>query len=297
MRDSLLRQRRSWKALIRVLFIGSALLSGPSGQGQTPPAQPPELRLLFLPTVGTKATLERYQPLTDYLNQALGRPIRAASSPDYESLKLPLIKNEFELAYLAPLFYAQMVPYAHLEVLALELDTAGNRNFHSLLICRADRNFQTLEDTRGKVLAFVNLSSTSGFLDPIKYFLATLRETPQSFAGKVVFAGDHDRVVRGVYSGEYDVGATNDMDFGRALQAENLPASAFRVLWRNEEPLPGPPVCVRSDLPPETKAAILKALLDFNQDPAGLEALHIGGFAPASAQDYATILSLSSVFR
>jgi len=285
-------------ALLILLLTAVSLVLMPGVSGPADPSPgPAAVRIVYLPIVGKKATLERFKPLTEHLQKTLNLPVTAVSFNDYDEVVVALAKGEFEAAYLSPDTYVQAAEVAKLVPVAMELDREGNPGYRAVLICRSDKKYLKVDDARGGVLALLkNTTSTSGFLVPLNYFLQVRKETPESFAGKVEFADDHAKVIRGVLSGAYDLGATNDMDLSRTMQAENIPAGTFRVLWTSEL-IPGSPVCVRRDLSPEFKAAFLAALLKFNEDAKGLQALEIGGYARAADQDYALVRRLDRANR
>jgi len=291
------RQGMSDAAGLSILCPASLLMTlmvfspAPLAQVQDWPAR---VRIMYIPVVGKEATLNRYQPLTNHLEKVLGLSVDAMSVDSYSEVLVPLAKGDFEIAYLTPSTYVKTSPLVELEVTAMELDSSGNRGYRGLIICRSDRDIQSLEDVRGKVLAFTNLQSTSGFLVPLVYFLQERKETPESFAKTVAFAGDHQALIKGVLEGTYDAGATNDMDLSRTLQAEGVPGDALRVIWTSEL-IPGAPVCVRPDLPPSFKAAVLGALVMFNQDQEGTSSLRIGGFAEARDKDYDLVRKLEKL--
>jgi phosphonate transport system substrate-binding protein len=278
------------------LAAGAVFLLAPGASGPAAPALPAAVRIAYLPIFGKQATLERFKPLTEHLGKTLNLPVTAESFDDYDDVVVALAKGEFEAAYLSPDTYVLASEVAKLTPVAMELDRRGNPGYHALLICRSDKKYQTVDDARGGVLALVNSTSTSGFLLPLNYFLQVRKETPESFAGKVVFAGDHEKVIKGVLGGTYDLGATNDMDLERTMQAAAMPAGTFRVLWTSDL-IPGSPVCVRSDLSPEFQAAFLAALLKFNEDAKGLAALEIGGYAKATDHDYALVRQMERMTR
>jgi phosphonate transport system substrate-binding protein len=271
-----------------IIPAGAGLKAQPSG------AAP--VRIIYAPILGKKATLARYAPLTQYLQKALAAPVVASSFASYEETLVALGSGKFEIAYLTPTLYVQAGPVARLDALAMELDSSGNRGYRAVMICRSDKNWKALPDARGSVLAFTNTDSASGFLVPLNHFLRDLKETPQAFAGRVVLAGDHAKVIKGVWEKIYDVGATNDMDFTRTITALGLPAEGFRVLWTSEL-IPGSPVCARSSLSPEFKASVLTALLKFGEDKSGKKALEIGGFAKATDKDYEMVRDLAAITK
>ena len=70
-------------------------------------------------------------------------------------------------------------------------------------IVARDSEFETLEDLAGATWAFVDATSTSGYIVPAGLFASMGIEVGESFA-----AGSHDGVVRAVYNNEADFGTT-----------------------------------------------------------------------------------------
>lgn len=286
------RKGSLFRRLIPALLLFAVFFQAEArGEGSASPAA---IRILYNPVLGKESTLARFKALTDHLSNSLALPVQAVSFDQYEEMLVPLARGEFEIAYLTPMVYVEAEEISRLEVLVMELDSAGNRGYHSVIICREDRPFQNVPAARGALMAFTNPDSTSGFLVPLMYFLRDLKTSPQLFARQVVFAGDHHAVIRGVYNRQYDLGATNDVDLARTLQADSLDPASFRLLWRSQL-IPGPPVCLRPDLPAGLKEVIRKSFLDFNHNAEGMRQLQIGGYAPAAAAEYKVIRDLSAL--
>lgn len=281
-----------WACLL-IAVTTAVTVSAPPLRAQ-PSSWPESVRIVYLPVFGKDATIARFAPVTECLQKSLGRPVTPVSFDSYDDMVVHLAKGDFEIAYLSPATYIQASSLTGLEVVAMELDAEGKRGYYSVIICRSDKKFQSLQDVRGSVLAFTDPASTSGFLVPLAHFIQDLGQTPESFAKKVVFAGDHSSLVKGVHEGLYDAGATGNVDLARTLQAENIAADSLKVLWSSDL-IPGPPVCVRPDLPPSFKAAVLGALVFFSRDSEGTASLQIGGFGPASQDDYKLIKRLEAL--
>ncbi len=275
---------------LAVAALAAAVFTYALGVGSQEKDGPERVRMVYLPILGKEETLERFEPVTSHLEKGLGLPVDAVSFASYNKALLHLVKGDFEVAYLGPATFVKVSRAAKLEVVAMELDSAGRKGYYSVLISRADSGIKTLEDGRGKVLAFTDTKSTSGFLVPVTFFLRELKTTPGSFAKKVEFSGDHESLIKGVYQGEYDIGATGTVDLARTMEAEQIPEDALRVIWKSEI-IPGPPVCARADLPEGFKKSVQQALVSLDDEKV-LEALQIGGFAPASGDDYKLIKSL-----
>jgi phosphonate transport system substrate-binding protein len=88
----------------------------------------------------------------------------------------------------------------------------GKAVFYSAIITRADKNLNTIEDLKGKNIAWVDPSSASGHIFPKASLMVKKKIDPDKFFGKQVFAGSHDALVLAVLNGTVDAGATFSND-------------------------------------------------------------------------------------
>ncbi len=275
------------------LFVLSLILSlAVIAQDPGPaPDWPAELRVGFIPYLGPEKTKERYQPLIDHLEKSLGLKVTAVVPQNYVGVIVALTKKQVEFAYTGSTGYLDANRLAGAEAIAMELNPDGSPGYHALLISAKESGIETIEQAGGKVLAFTDPDSTSGYLAPIVYLVSEKNITPGSFASRVVFAGSHKDVFEGVLQGTFHVGATNDMDFTSMCEMRGVSPEKFNILWKSEL-IPGAPITARNDLPQTLTNAFLKALLEINQDKKALEKMHIGGFIPAKNSDYDSIRKL-----
>lgn len=117
--------------------------------------------------------------------------------------------------------------------------------------------------------------------------------------GSASFALKHDEVVRRVYSGEVDAGATyysprsisGQIRDARARVMDELPDVTERVkIITLTERIPNDPLVFSKDLPRSTKETIADLLIDYAQTEGGqqvLKALYgIDGFVKTDDRDY-----------
>ena len=168
-------------------------------------------------------------------------------------------------------------------------------------IVRGDSDIQTMEDLEGRSFAFVNEASTSGFLFPAYDLInmfdldATQIAAPGHFFSNVVFSGQHDNSVIGVYNGDFDGAAVID------IIIENLDASGIverdnlRVVGTSS-PHPAPSYIARSEIGEELISQLRSFLLAYD-DPEFFEALWVHEptirFSEPDAAGYAYVESLA----
>jgi phosphonate transport system substrate-binding protein len=152
----------------------------------------------------------------------------------------------------------------------------GSATYQSQFIVPADSKIKKLQDLEGKKIAFVDPSSMSGYLLPMK----TLRDhniNPKD----TIFTMKHDAVVTKVYLREVDAGATfysppaanGAVEDARRLVLTQYPDVVTKVkILELSEPIPNDPIVFRKDMPEDMKQKIVDALMKFVKTPEGLKA-------------------------
>lgn len=175
----------------------------------------------------------------------------------------------------------------------------GLSTYQSQFITRRDSGIKKLEDLKKKKIAFVDPSSTSGFLLPMK----TLKDKNIK-PKETIFMMKHDSVVSKVYLGEVDAGATyysppvdGKMDDARRLVLTQYPDVEDKVkILDLSEPIPNDPIVFRKDIPEAMKAEITEVLLKFMQTEEGKKAFDeiygATGLKMTSDKDYEAVRAM-----
>lgn len=116
-----------------------------------------------------------------------------------------------------------------------------------------------LSVVEGREIAFVEESSTSGFIFPT-IELRNAGITEDMYTAR--FAGSHDAAVQAVYDGEADIGVS--FDDARGTIAEGSPDVGEQVIVFNiSARIANDVIAVRSDLPQDLKDALFQAMADY----------------------------------
>lgn len=176
----------------------------------------------------------------------------------------------------------------------------GESSYSGQIIAHIDSGINEIKDINGKKFAFVDPSSTSGYLLPLKIFKETHIRPKE-----VVFAMKHDNVVTMIYQHQVDAGATfyspPDKD-GKIRDARSrvmtqFPDVAEKIkVIKITDPIPNDPIVFRKDLPEDMKIKIVKAILKFMRTETGENALYniysAEGVVPTTDKDYNTLRNL-----
>ena len=234
---------------------------------------------------------QRYQPLMNYLTEHTSYHFELRLSQDYRNIINFLKNNDVQVALLGGATYLEAKEQFNIVPILKPLGHDGKPYYRSVFIARADnKKINKLSDLKGKSVAFASERSTSGYLVPLNELYKggiALRDL-----SKYVNLKYHDSVAREVLRGNFDAGAVID-SVANMFKERGLKIIAL------SDPIPGLPIVVRADLPPEIVNAIKKALLslDYNNPEhrkimAQWDEEFRYGFAEAEDSDYNSIRAI-----
>ncbi|MBI5901699.1 MAG: PhnD/SsuA/transferrin family substrate-binding protein [Rhodocyclales bacterium] len=150
----------------------------------------------------------------------------------------------------------------------------GRPYYQSYLIVPADdRKTGSLADLRGKVFAYSDPDSNSGFLYP-QYRLASQGENPTTFFSRSFFTWAHRKVVEAVGVGLADGGAVDGYVWDTLAEFHPGLTSATRIIERSPD-FGHTPFVARRDIPAAEMRQFRGALLDMPADPEGAQLLRL----------------------
>jgi phosphonate transport system substrate-binding protein len=215
------------------------------------------------------ATESRFKDFARVFRERLGVELKIYTASDYAGTIQALTSGQIQFASLGPAAYAAAWIDSNglVEPLAAAKEPDGDVGYHSHLIVKADAPYRTLEDLKGKTLAWADPNSTSGYLIPLVSLRAAEVNAERHF-GRTIFSGGHEQSALGVVRGQFDAafvwGARNPLDRGvlRAMTERGiLDPKLLRVIWMSPL-IPNSPITVRKDLPAEMKRDIRRLFLD-----------------------------------
>lgn len=251
----------------RTLIAAAALavIAGPA-LAQDWKAKYPELTFAVVPAENASGVTERFAPFMEYLSKELGTKVTLRIANDYAAVIEGQRAGNIHIAQYGPASYARaFIVGVKTEPFAISINADGSEGYHSVFYVRADSPYQKIEDLKGKNIGFVDPNSTSGNNVP-RYALNKMKIDPEAFFGKVVNTGSHENAVLALQQKTVDV-ATNwynsdtDSNLTRMANKGLVKAEDFRVIFKSDL-IANSPTAYLSDLPPDLKAAIKKAVME-----------------------------------
>ena len=230
--------------------------------------------------------LRNYNPLLNMISNTVGLEVILIQKPTYQDLNNAFINNEIDLGILNSFSYIQIKDKVEIEVIGRRvIENMGT--YQSYIIARKDSSINNYADIKGKIFAFSDPNSTSGYLIP-KYMLLKNGINIDDDLKKVLFIGKQDSTIYAVLNRTADVAAVASYIYNRF--PENM--SRNLVIIAKSDHIPLGPVVIRSDLSENIKNGIKDLLLNLDNSSTGLSALYSAGldeFEDASEEDYRII--------
>jgi phosphonate transport system substrate-binding protein len=258
-----------------------------------PPYRPPPglatLRLALTPYLGAEQLLAEREPFREWLTERLGVPVELRVASSYDELGALLESGEVDLAEFSPYAWVRAREKDPSLVPLVSQIADGSTSAAGYVVVRADRPVHTLEELRGRSIAFVDPASTTGYLFP-RLLLQDRVVTP----GATAFLGNHEAVLLAVHEGRYDAGAVYQGALIALEETHDIDPLDFRVVAKTPR-IPRDLLCAGPGVPEVVREELTRLLLDLSVRTAEgrrlLGPMRVNGFVRADLAAYEPIRS------
>lgn len=197
-----LRVRHAVAVLVALVAL---LVPGGVGAQPTPEPVPDEIVLGFNPAENAQTLQRSADALARALSERIHLPVRATVTLDYTTLVEAMRAGHVHFGWLTPSPLVLAERLFPVRVLLTQV-RRGQATYYSALVVREDSRFRSIDDLRGASVAWVDPTSTSGYVIP-RYLVLQRGHDPSTFFSRQVFAGQHDAAVFALQRGQVDVAA------------------------------------------------------------------------------------------
>lgn len=233
-----------------------------------------------------QSTFYTYNRLADYLAEKLGRPVELIQRATYAETNELIRTRQVDLAFICTGAYIRGQREFEMDLLAVP-EIGGKTTYHSYIIVPSDSPAHNWEDLRGKVFAFVDPLSLSGYM-AVLALLKSRGEKPEQFFSRTLFTYSHDNSIRAVAEGWVDGAAVDSLVYEALAKQDPFYRDRMRIIWKSE-PFGAPPVVAPHGLDPVLRAKLRAVLLDMDRSREGREILTLLGvdrFVPGDDRLY-----------
>lgn len=290
------------KKIIAALAVSAVFMGTAQAQGIS------EFRIGLMGGENAQDRLASNECLRAKTEALLGVPTRLFTPADYNGMIQGLLGGTLDMGWLGASSYAAiyMANPDAVEPLFVKTNVDGSYGYYSIGFARADSGIQSLDDMRGKVFAFGDPNSTSGYLIPLVEIPESgYSMVPGEYFRDIRFVGGHEQTIVAVANGDVDAGVTwadglgewvdgyNSGALRRASDSGIVDMNDLVEIWRSKT-IPEGPFVLRKALPERVKldVSLLVASLPY-MDPAcayGVLAGEALGVQPINHDAYVSII-------
>ena len=230
------------------------------------------IKMGFVPLKNSEKLVEDLKPISDYLSERLGVKVEAFTASNYIGVVAkPILTSKGK---------------------------TGKPGYTAELYVRKDSGIKSLQDVKGKKVAFVDPSSSSGYIYPGAMLVEAGLNLDKDISYQ--FSGGHDKSLQLLLNKDVDVIATFDGVEDR--YAKDFPQAKTDIQkLATSDMIPGIMVTTSSKMDKEVQDKLEKALRDVENDPKMKELFtkmfSITGFTDVDQDAYKKVEATAKVMN
>ena len=210
------------------------------------------------PIANSEKLLEDTAPLHKMLGDNIGKPVEGYIATNYIGIVESLGTGSIDFALIPPFAYILANKKYGCEALLTSIGKHDEPGYYSVLLTRTDSGINSVEDLKGKKVAFVDPSSTSGYIIPA-VILKDHGVDPEKDVS-YQFAGGHDKAIQLLINGDVDAVGTYESAITKFAKEFPEVKEKVKVLQKSDM-IPGITLTVSPKVDPETKEKIKQAFI------------------------------------
>ena len=243
-------------AVAALLGIGALALAGCSSAESPAKAEPAGEALVFaMPPAPEDGDIkESATELKNIISAATGLAVEQEMPADYLGVVEAVRQGHVDVAFMSPFSTALAVKNGSVDPLVVwEADAQKPASY---CYSRPDSGIETLEDIKGKQVAFVDPGSATGYFMPKSMLTEAGMVDGTDYTS--TFAGGHDTAMLALVNGSVDVACSSIAE--RLIEAGTFEADDIKQVAATK-PLPvGVGIVVAKDMDPAVRAKLLEEL-------------------------------------
>lgn len=285
-----LRLIRSVSVLVIMILVLAACSEEEEPEATTvPTVEPTPAGMIVLSDIDADdpiSKVEEFQPIADYLAANLGEYGIGAGgvkiAPDLDTLIQWIESGEVDLFY-DSLYPAMIVSDATGAQPLLRGWRGGEPVYHTVIFVKADSGITSIDDLKGKTIAFDDPFSTTGFMLPMAHLISndltmTEKQSPEDEVADdeigYIFSGDDGNAIEWVLGDLVSAAAIDNLTYVNEIPEETR---AALVIVAETEEIPRRVLMIRSGLDPQLVEALTALFVGMDEDEAGQAVLEILG--------------------
>lgn len=266
--------------------------------------------IAYAPNESTTESADARKGLAEDLSKALGCEVEEIQASDYNAIIEALRTGKADMAYMGSQALALGVGRTDLEPIVMKAEDGDPEKavYHSVLIAGSGNDqIRSIEDIRGKTMAFVDPDSTSGNLVPTAEIIRTFPDenlnsdmlhTNGDFFEAVSFSGSHQAGLQAVIKGDVDVVPISDQILASEIAHGNASESDIKVIHESGA-IPAEAMVVGEHVTEETREQLTAFLTAYDNETYFTDVIKVPGarFVECDMEDYEDIIELNRIIN
>ena len=253
--------KKIFLTLISCIMVFALAACGTKQQSQQ--SEQKVIKMGFVPLKNSEKLIEDVQPVADYLSQKMGVKVEAFTASSYIGVVEGIGSGSVDFGIIPPFSALLAQKQSNAKALLTSKGKDGKPGYHAEIYVRKDSGINTLEDLKGKKFAFVDPSSSSGYIYPGAMLVEAGLNLDKDLTYQ--FSGGHDKSLQLLLNKDVDGMATFDGVPER--YAKDFPnAVTDTKVIKTSDLIPGIMVTASSKMDADLQAKLKQALLDMEKD-------------------------------
>ena len=256
------------------------------------------IKMGFVPLKNSEKLVEDLKPISDYLTERLGVKVEAFTASNYIGVVEGLGSGSVDFGIIPPFSSLLAQKQSNAKPILTSKGKTGKPGYTAELYVRKDSGIKSLQDVKGKKVAFVDPSSSSGYIYPGAMLVNAGLNLDKDISYQ--FSGGHDKSLQLLLNKDVDVIATFDGVEDR--YAKDFPQAKTDIQkLASSDMIPGVMVTTSGKMDKELQEKLEKALRGIEKDPKMKEMFtkmfSITGFTDVDQDAYKKVEATAKVMN
>lgn len=281
----------------------SASASNPGGEDGV-------FTIAYAPNESTTESADARNGLARDLGEFLGCEVEEIQASDYNAIIEALRTGSADMAYMGSQALALGVERTGLEPIVMKAEDGDPEKavYHSVFITNAsNEDINSIQDVKGRTMAFVDPDSTSGNLIPTAEIIqafpddglnSDMLHTNGDFFEAVSFSGSHQAGLQAIVKGDVDVAPISDQILASEIANGNAAESDVKIIHESAA-IPAEAMVVAEHVSQETRDKLAEFLTGYENEEYFTDVIKVPGarFIECDMSDYQEIIELNKIIN
>ena len=288
---------------------GTASAAGTAAETGNPGGEDGVFTIAYAPNESNTEAADARNGLAEDLGAVLGCEVEEIQASDYSAIIEALRTGSADMAYMGSQALALGVERTDLEPIVMKAEDGDPEKaiYHSVFITNAaNTDINSIEDIKGRTMAFVDPDSTSGNLVPTAEIIqafpgdglnSDMLHTNGDFFEAVSFSGSHQAGLLAV-KGDVDVVPISDQILASEIANGNAAESDIKIIHESGA-IPAEAMVVAEHVDQATRDKLTEFLTSYDNEQYFTDVIKVPGarFIECDMSDYEEIIELNKIIN